>query len=127
MKNTKSIRKIAISLFILVALIGGVIFNNRLMATDLNETSQDTTESSVQATNSDSENIEIIEPLSPADAYTENKIDNVVLEEMETLQATLIASLSVTSATQEVVRGQSTVSIDTVKKYYWCEQLYQLS
>ncbi|MEI6188234.1 MAG: RICIN domain-containing protein, partial [Alphaproteobacteria bacterium] len=114
MKNTKSLKHVLIILFILVALIGGVIFNNRLMATALNERSQETTESSVQETNSDTENVEILEPLSAEDSYTENKIDNVVLEEMETLQAASIAPLS---ATQEVVRGRSTVSIDTVKKY----------
>ncbi|AMP20187.1 hypothetical protein AZF37_02470 [endosymbiont 'TC1' of Trimyema compressum] len=44
----------------------------------------------------------------------ENKIDNVVLEELEALQA---KSINLYSASKEVVRGQSTVSMDTVKKY----------
>ena len=58
--------------------------------------------------------MEIIEPLSPEDSYVENKIDNVVLEELEMLQS---ASITIFSASKEVVRGQSAVSMDTVKKY----------
>ena len=43
MKNAKSIKKLIISLFILFALISGIIFNNRLMATDLNGNMNNTT------------------------------------------------------------------------------------
>ena len=93
MKNTKSLKKLIFILFIVVALVSGVIFNSRLMATDLNGNMNNTTESSTKGNSENSENVEIIEPLSPEDSYVENKIDNVVLEELEMLQPASIATV----------------------------------